>query len=494
MARKIKDNSTKRILAAVGICVLAIVYLFYMANIMVGYGLLIAFPSYESTYRAAWPTLTGSFIAYDVKVAPGYDDELHFDKVLVDIPFSDWIDILLTKKSRKRDKKLDRLSRLDIEFTGVRSPGWVGLSDELLMFGDTSASPFEAEGCVKDSYWLRSELEEMGLQPGITKFTMAWRLLNNEVIKEQSIATPGVSTVTMTRTMKIRGRASGLANAQVHLTADQWQVIDHGFVAARNQFCADKDGIDEALFIARHIAAVSRYLRADGLVATTQLKDVYQDFVTQGGTLIINTIYAPGIGAKQYAENLGYWTPRLSGTLTHNNQVAHFGLRQVKAKPWPDDAWDYSVFEIMQREGGLAAELLGESGTVVAAAAAQAGKAEQQRGRGRVRSGSQALAGEIMGEPVIDNAAAEQDTAVYIPPPVQKIGPIISDQPLVLSFQELNDYVGYAVKLYSKGQKPRIVRIAGVDKDKVHVRRYMSGGWVGYGLSAQAFLKAELVR
>jgi hypothetical protein len=64
-------------------------------------------------------------------------------------------------------------------------------------------------------------------------------------------------------------------------------VHDAGFIAARNAFCAKRDGVDRATFTERHIAAIRRRLEAMGLRAGPELEHQYLTYLREGRFSIV---------------------------------------------------------------------------------------------------------------------------------------------------------------------------------------------------------------
>src|SRR5690606_20815219 len=180
------------------------------------------------------------------------EDAFHFESLTIDIPMFQFYRSGLTWKFRERMKAI---SDIELEFSGGQGSLSWPISSELHFFGNASAAPFEAEGCLEDAIWVSEEFSEMGLQAGPTELRMAWHREDDGLIKEQSIHTPGVGRVDYREEQIMHDEFplfSLIETDANELVSGEWHVKDEGFVVARNQFCAKKDGIDAAQFVDRH--------------------------------------------------------------------------------------------------------------------------------------------------------------------------------------------------------------------------------------------------
>jgi hypothetical protein len=160
------------------------------------------------------------------------------------------------------------------------APGsdWIGLY---------SASPFEAEGCSAND-WTRSDLSDMGLprKPALLTWMIEFPT-PSEAKATWDWQTEGVGSAQGTANLKFAGNVvqSQSALASGELSAAKLSFDDHGFVPARNRYCAGRLHVAEAAFVDRHLAAVQRVLMSHGVAAGTELEQLYRAFATKGGQM-----------------------------------------------------------------------------------------------------------------------------------------------------------------------------------------------------------------
>ncbi|MCQ4165650.1 hypothetical protein [Tahibacter harae] len=351
--------SFKRVLSAVFVIAVLGFWTMRHANFVLGRALYLAFPADDTTYRAAWPSLTGTVTAKDV-VFPALEGSglqpFRFEEVTVEVPTWQY---LRSAFSRRRGSMLNAINEVRITLKGGSGEYGQPFTAMLGAFGAASASPFEADGCAGDSLWSSAELRDMGLQPGPTELVVHYKRDRETLILEEDLHTPGVASVSYRGRMQMNDNYSlfslldGGKNA---VTADSWSLADEGFVAARNRYCAGKDKITPAQFADRHIAAVQRLLASAGLRANADMAAAYRDYATNGGKLDISVEYQPALTAERYADpNVGSWLAQLQGRFSLNGKALPFGLESRAVQPLPeaDEDADYALntLAVLQAEG-----------------------------------------------------------------------------------------------------------------------------------------------
>jgi hypothetical protein len=345
------------VIGALGFLIGFVFLVLHQVNFLVGRSLLIAFGNgADSTYKGAWFDLKGDLVAKDFVLKPYGDDvdvTLTFKKVRVDTP--GWLWIVRNLRSRKLIADTDRLH---VTLEDGTSDGGVDPSlGDLGPFGTDTASPFEAEGCLQDTVWVRSELIDMGLTPGPTVLDFDYRVDGSKLDSRISLETPGVSKVTLTRHEKLPGNINPyLLDLTATATTDEhWQVEDQGFVKARNAFCAKRDGTSEAEFVARHVASVQRLLAIEGLALDEVSMAAYADFARKGGTINFGGSYVTPLPSEIYyeARETGKALTRMHGIIERDGRKLVAQWSTIAPRPLPG-LETMATFEALQKEPGYA--------------------------------------------------------------------------------------------------------------------------------------------
>jgi hypothetical protein len=348
------SSSIKRIIGVVVPAGLLMFLAMHQANFAAGRALLLAFGDLESTYQSAWPTFGGDVTAKDVVVyLPDLPEEtaLRFETLRVETPGLFWYLRSMFKK------ELPDADELSLVLDGATSPaGFDYALGSFGVFGTDSASPFEAEGCERDSLWETAELRDMGLEPGPTRVTFSWKVEGRLLTVTEEVAVPNVSTM---RYRRLEQMDEGRTNIVVldyagdsTVMSDRWEVEDAGFVAARNKFCARRDRIDSAQFPDRHVAAVVRRLEAEGLAVGPDAVARYRDFAGKGGMISMGGQYAfemkynDAYTAETWLESL----PNLAAFVVHDGTQSPVAWRLVDKRPLRGDD-DDTTWQMMVDEG-----------------------------------------------------------------------------------------------------------------------------------------------
>ena len=350
------------VLVVLGFAIGFVFLLVHQANFLVGRSLLIAFGNgADSSYKGAWFDTAGNLVAKDFSLKPyGPEDDatLTFKQIRVETPGWFWI-----FKTIRTGKIVADTDRLHVTLSGGTSDAGVDPSlGDLGPFGTDTASPFEAEGCLRDAVWLRSELVDMGLSPGPTVLDFDYKVAGSKLESRITLETPGVSKVTLVRNDIMPGNINPylLDLTQTATTDERWQVQDQGFVKARNAFCAKRDGIGEPEFVLRHVASVQRLLLTQGLVLDAASLEAYAGFARSGGEISFGGQYIKPLPSTVYYEerDSGRAFTRMNGIFERDGRKVAAQWSTTNARPLAG-LETMATFGAMQKEVGYVAPVGG---------------------------------------------------------------------------------------------------------------------------------------
>lgn len=377
---KSKPAATSSILRILGVVAPLVLLLFWwigMANFLVGRALMIAYPGIEVTSKGAWFEWDGDVTAKDVVILPfDVDDEtaIRAERAHVEVP-GGWFWFLRNLFDRKLSRA--KMDRVHLTLHGVVSPGGIEPSlGDLGPFGAASASPFEAEGCMADSMWVREELEEMGLSPEPTRLEFDYGIDGATLTTTVTLDTPRASRVQYQRRSRIAGSGNALLldSTPTQILAERWEVHDQGFVAARNRYCGKKDGIDARRFLDRHIESIERLTEVMGLAWNADTRTTYKRFARDGGTLRFGGEYAKPIAGEIDGEMYvsGEAVAMLHAKLEHNGRGAPVAWQRVAPLDLPglEDGEPTYALILRERRNGPAPAAAATPPTAVPATAA----------------------------------------------------------------------------------------------------------------------------
>lgn len=442
--------------------------LLMQVNFLVGRGLLVAFGDIESTYRGAWVTWDGDASAKDVVLYPwgqGRDDlAVRFDRVEVETP--GWIWLLRNAYSKRSHAEADRLH---VRLTGVVSGEGLDPSfGDLGVFGAASASPFEAEGCSEDGMWLREELVAMGLSPGPTTLDFDYRIEGGTLYTTVALDTPGVSGARVERREAISGTDNALVIDHVPTQAvyERWTVQDHGFVAARNAWCARKDRVDVDGFVSRHVESVSRLLETAGLGADAAALAAYRAFAAGGGELSFGGDYVQPLSRDVFydARANGEAMARMHGILERDGRRLAVQWRRFDPRPLPGLDAGMATWDALVRERGGAQAT--PAGPITAA------------------TGPSPVVADPVARPAVASPAADGGVSH-----ANLISPGAT-----LAWADLGGLQGRWIQVWTAHNAPRQVLVLGLDGRQLRVRARLGGGHADYRIDREAFLRATLIQ
>jgi hypothetical protein len=256
------------------------------------------------------------------------------------------------------------VKHLVLDFSGF-------LPEELDHFGWASASIFEAEGCAGAVHWRGEDLRAMGLPWSGSHFRWEYRATGpNEVLELTELVTPEVSGLRIQRQVTSPDPLTYLVNAGLgeSLLTESYTIRDQGFVAARNRYCAAKDGVTLPALLQRHMDSVERLLSVDGLRPTGDLRSAYLRFAREGGEIALEARPSQSVPFSEYHRYSLTEQLRLYAGEFRRDEAAPvaFRFQRIRPRPFPDDftgsTLDRMLAERAERvEQGQAAEPADES-------------------------------------------------------------------------------------------------------------------------------------
>lgn len=226
--------------------------------------------------------------------------------------------------------------------------------------GSYTGALFEAEGCTKDNWWTADDLRgRMGLDPGDGDVRVAYEVTGEHSLRRTvAFGNAQLSELTIRSDYELPGPAEhflDLMSDDWRTTAIEWTVQDHGFVAKRNQFCADAAKIDVATQMERHLQSVQRVLATHGIKASPEVMASYARYARDGQKLVWRTHLGSGRAVEDYAElSLAAAFGSLAPTLTVGDSEVAYDISAINERPFPD-AMVGSTWEIIEYESGLRA-------------------------------------------------------------------------------------------------------------------------------------------
>jgi hypothetical protein len=160
--------------------------------------------------------------------------------------------------------------------------------------GNYSNLAFDAVGCGKRKF-TPADMTAMGI--GELKRNVTMRLTrvdqHNSTFRFE-VDTPGVGgsalevRIGIDRPVVWEEGPEGLINAPIKSASAT--MTDHGFIAARNAYCARAVGIEPAAFTAHHMQRLNTYLAEEGMTLGVGALERYREFAEKGGELSVVTV------------------------------------------------------------------------------------------------------------------------------------------------------------------------------------------------------------
>ncbi len=535
-------SSLLRIIAVLALLLGAVFFTVRQADTLLARALQVAFADQQSSFASVWFEWDGDVVAKQLVLRPndlGAAAETRFERVHLATPGWGWF----LRNSLDRSLANARLDQIRLVLSeGSSVAGLDPLLVDLGPIGAVTASPFEAEGCAKNTVWTREELTEMGLAPGATTLDLNYRLEGDVFASSIALETLGISRTQLDRSSRITAPVASLLAGQPasNIESERWQVRDHGFVLARNRFCAERDNIDTRRFVERHLAAVDRRLETLGLAADVNARALYRRFARGGGDLAFGGDYTPPLTREQLmdARDDGRALLRLNAMLERDGRGVPVLWQEVAPRPLPAVDQGVATYAAMQTElenavrGGdepvPPAAALPEQTPVTAAAEPE--KIDAPAPSPPVAVVVPEPPAETASEPVAEPpptpvatppepVVATPETPVVTPVPTAEPPPptvvptrkpavssarpnrprierLVEEAPSqdTLSWDALARHRGKRIRIWTVHNPPRNVELLDASGDVLRVRVKLSGGEAEYTVQRAGFLRAKLLR
>jgi hypothetical protein len=160
--------------------------------------------------------------------------------------------------------------------------------------GNYSNMAFDAVGCGKRQF-TPADMTAMGFSQLKRNVTMRLtRVDQHNSTFRFEVDTPGVGGSAMEvrigieRPVVFEEGPQGLITAPIKSASAT--MTDHGFIAARNAYCARAVGIEPAAFTAHHMQRLQTHLAEEGITLGVGALDRYKEFAEKGGELSVMTV------------------------------------------------------------------------------------------------------------------------------------------------------------------------------------------------------------
>ena len=283
---------------------------------------------------------------------------------------------------------VDKLDHIGVHVEGMRADGFDALPGFLEYVGAATAAPMEAEGCVNDVLWLNSELPRLGIQNEGIDFhlTLANAPDSREVHLEGELVSPNSSRAQFKQHYSAPSMSAFLdsASEQAPLAKyERLEINDEGFVAARDAYCAKRDGVAPEEFRERHLSAVRRLLQTNGMRPTEELESVYRYYL-EHGRLVLEARPNTKVKREDYHHySIADQAMMYNGTLAAGGIPVPVRFTAVQARAFPESfegsSWDLVAAEAraaQARAAMLGGEEAAEAMPAAPSVAAAPAKAE----------------------------------------------------------------------------------------------------------------------
>lgn len=305
------------------------------AEALVDRALKIALGSGQSAHRSLMLQPDGQIVVEDLVFIPAdAPDVLRAERLAIETPGWRWF-LRNALDPELRDARLDRL-RLSLDGVRVDDDGALPV-DDLGVFGATSASPWDADGCPPEVRWTRQTLAEAGLASGSPSLQFDYRPQAGDLLVAVTFENYGVSRLQRLRIGSLPGGEGNLLQLATEpgvIRSEHWNVQDQGFVAARNRYCAGRSDVDERRFVARHVDAVTRRLAMLGLEVDAQTRNRYRRFALAGGRLSLSVALPRPMTASTLRQlhRSAAWSDTVT-TLDRSGDVSTLQWRRIATAP-----------------------------------------------------------------------------------------------------------------------------------------------------------------
>ncbi len=358
-----------------------------------------------------------------------------------------------------------RLRGVDVEVNSLLPPGTPNLSF-------ASAALFETEGCSNVRYFVPLNLtRDLRLPYQQTDLSMGYRAMGPDLaIAEFVLDAPGVMTTRYEMDVRTSdpGHLLESNDPTQRVSAVRLVFEDHGFIAARNRWCAEEAGVDADEFQRRHLSTVRRVLEVYGVRMSPETETVYQAFARDGGRLAIEVELPDSFDAQRFstlsAEN--QWA-LLGARIRHGEAAATpMTMEFVKPRPLPR-AYAGSVWDLLARA---------EDSTEVAEVSPLGVLGERVRALTREEGQADPLA----------------DSGPVLPEPPKPVEPERIE--LTLDTASLSGAIGRRVEVVTVNGQRQVGELIAVGDKTITIKRQVSGGRADLDFQRERIKSAAIVR
>jgi hypothetical protein len=325
----------------------------------------------DISFRRPFFTWTGDVGFEDLSVRPLQPDparpmSMQVRRVRFDLPNLGVMQSVLAAASADDGSEpagmlrvVNQLDHIGVEVQGMKFDSFTGLPGVLEQVGAASAAPMEAEGCVGDVEWVASELPQLGIaNEGIDlQLTLANAKEEHEIRVTGELVSPHSSRASFAQHFRAPTLAEFLDAPEGSriATYERVAIQDDGFIAARDRFCAKRDGVAPEEFRERHLAAVRREFQVAGMRPSQELEAVYRDYL-QHGTLVLEARPNPRVHRSDYHQySVADQAKMYNGTLAASGKPVPVHFEQVPSRAIPlvfeGSTWDLVAVERARAAG-----------------------------------------------------------------------------------------------------------------------------------------------
>jgi hypothetical protein len=331
----------------------------------------------DISFRRPFFTWTGDVGFEELSVRPLQPDperpmSMQVHRVRFDLPNLGVMQSVLTAAGADDDSEqagmlrvINQLDHIGVEVQGMKFDSFTGLPGVLEQVGAATAAPMEAEGCVGDVMWVASELPTLGIaNEGIDlQLTLANAKEEHEVRVTGELVSPHSSRATFAQHFRSPTLAEFLdaPDGSRIATYERVAIEDDGFIAARDGYCAKRDGVAPEEFRERHLAAVRRHFEAAGMRPSQELEAVYRDYL-QHGKLVLEARPNARVHRTDYHQySVEDQAKMYNGTLAAGGKPVPVRFEEVPSRAIPL-VFEGSTWDLVAVERARAAGAAGSGG------------------------------------------------------------------------------------------------------------------------------------
>ena len=266
---------------------------------------------------------------------------------------------------------VDKLDHIGVHVEGMKADGFDSLPGILDHIGPASAAPLDAEGCVGDVTWMPSELPKLGIEnDGIDlHLTLSNVPDAHEVHLDGELVSPHSSRAVFSQHFAAPSMSAFLDDEGAHVANyERIAISDEGFVAARDAYCAKRDGVAPEEFRERHLAAVRRLMQVHGMRPTEELETVYRQYL-EHGQLVLEAHPNPHVKREDYHHYaVADQAKMYNATLAANGKPVPVDVVEVPSRDIPL-SFEGSTWDLVAAESRAATAPAADGNDVGAAAA-----------------------------------------------------------------------------------------------------------------------------